>query len=395
MASETKFPILHLSRSGPIYGLGRQLLYLVRGLDRERFPATVAVDEAGALHDAVCVSKIDCSVWRMSPWRSFFYFVPRYVDARRLLALAREKKSAIVHAHDVWRAEYAYFIAERLDIPSVVHVRGPLARRDIIKHRLSRADAVIAIAQRYVDDLLAAGIAAERIVLIDDTVDLDLFSAARFPRHDGSDKLVRVGMVGRISPEKRVREFLRIVAALSPQVLTSSRFEIVGDWTNPSYRREVEADIDRLHLHKVVHFSGGVASEDMPEKLAGLDVLVTLGGGSVMFEAMAMETPVLSIRTDDKHSLHTRHNETAWCVSTDRREPAAEALSLLITDAELRRRLGFAGRSWIEEYLSAARMVEMTRSLYEQLLSRKAALLSRSRSDLASAERASANQSAD
>ena len=89
--------------------------------------------------------------------------------------LANGKNIRLVHAHDVWRAEYARFIAKRLAVPYVVHVRGPLSPRDIKKHRLRLADRVVAIAERYIEVLIRAGIEPSRTVLIDDAVNLELF----------------------------------------------------------------------------------------------------------------------------------------------------------------------------------------------------------------------------
>ena len=368
MSSATRYPVLYLGRSGPIYGLSRQMLYLASGLDQQRFPLRVVINEPGPLQDELAARNIECLVQRMSPWRALFYVIPRYLDARRLLALARERRCRLVHAQDVWRAEYAYYIAKHLGIPSVVHVRGPLTRRDIHKHRLFRADAIIAVAQRYVDDLVAAGIPSERITLIDDAVDLNLFSAAAYPRQAPADGIVRVAIVGRISPEKRILEFLEVIALLPPQILALARFQIVGDWVDLSYRHEVEAALDRLQLRKIVHFPGGFDNRSMPRQLSELDLLVTLAGGSVMFEAMAMGAAVLSVRSDHRHSRHTRHDQTAWCVTTDRPEQIGEALSLLLTDADLRLRIAKAGQDWVGKHLCVSAMTESTRASYERLL---------------------------
>ena len=188
MPEMSRHPVLFLSRCGAIDGLQRQLLYLAAGMDRQRFPLTVAVDEPGPLRDALLARGIPTPVYRMSPWRSLFHLFDRYLDAHRLHECARAEGAGLVHAHDVWRAEYARFIARRLRIPYIVHVRGPLDPRDIHKHRLALADAVICIAQRYVDDLISAGLDAKRILLIDDAVDLTLFATAQadpaFLRHN-------------------------------------------------------------------------------------------------------------------------------------------------------------------------------------------------------------------
>jgi glycosyltransferase involved in cell wall biosynthesis len=296
----------------------------------------------------------------------------RYGDAQGLLALAREQNSRIVHAQDVWRAQYARYIGQRLAIPSVVHVRGPLSQRDIHKHRLRLVDVIIAIAQRYVDDLLTAGIDPARIVLIDDAVDLALFAPDRMDptfiaRSFGITGSPLVGLVGRISPFKRVREFAEVIGLLPPHVRDCARFVVIGDTDDWSYRRELDSIIDRLHLSGHVRFPGRCPSGLMPQLLSSLDLLVTLSGGSVMFEAMAMGTPVLSIRADGRHSQHTRHGETAWCVDGDDPAMAAHALARLINDKALRDRLGHAGREWVVQNLSSEAMVAKVARLYERL----------------------------
>ena len=367
MHGENAYPVLHLSRCGPIYGLARQLLYFTNHIDRQRFPLIVAVDEPGPLKDELIRTNVGCVFRPMSPWRSFPYLVSRHLDARRLVKLARENGCRIVHAQDVWKAEYAYFIAERLGIPSVVHIRGPLDRRDIVKHRLIRADAIIAIGRRYVDDLIAAGIPAERITLIDDAVDFALFSAEKYPRPARADGIVRIGMVGRISREKRVRELLEAVALLPQEIVQRLDMTIIGA-TDLDYQREIESDLDRLRLRGLVRFPGGIPAAQMPGQLANLDLLVTLAGGSVIYEAMAMGTPVLTVSRDSRPRQHTRHDQTAWCLGTDQPQEVAKALALLADDEPLRRRLGAAGQDWVRRHLGIPAMVRATQETYERLL---------------------------
>ena len=274
-----------------------------------------------------------------------------------------------MHANDVWRAEYARFVARHLHVPYIVHVRGPLTPRDIAKHRLYKADAVIAIAQRYVDDLVATGIDPKRIALIDDAVDLTRFSFAHADPHflrrrlNAEGSLLRsllIGMVGRVSAFKRVREYLDIIAMLPSRIRSSARFVIIGDYDSPAYRREIEGTLARIHQEPQIDFLGRFSEQDMPHIYASLDLLVTLSGGSVMFEAMACGTPVLSVRTDGRHSLHTRHNDTAWCVTTNQPAEAADALVCLVEDASLRRRLGRTGQDWVRQNLSALTMARKT-----------------------------------
>jgi glycosyltransferase involved in cell wall biosynthesis len=366
-------PILILGRGGPIAGAQRQLQYLVTGTDGRRFALKVALEAPGALYDLLHARAVDVHLFRMSPWRSIFHYHRRRIDAQRLLKFARAQNVRLVHAQDVWRAEYARYIARDLGVPYVVHVRGPLSVRDVAKHRLALADTVITIARRYVDDLTAAGLDVSRIALIDDSVDLALFNSAQVEpkfirKRFGIDGSPLVGLVGRIHPFKRVREFLEIVAMLPETADSNPRFLVVGDWDDEAYRRKLKQVVDQLQLGDRVRFVGGCSSDEMPSLLASLDLLVTMSGGSIMFEAMAMATPVLSVRTDNRHSEHTRHGKTAWCITADRPQPAVDALACVLQDVPLRRRLGDAGQAHVMTHLASSTLVAETEALYESLL---------------------------
>jgi glycosyltransferase involved in cell wall biosynthesis len=364
--------VLFLGRGGPVDGQQRQLLYLADGLARHGVSMSVALSEPGPIEAELASRRIDVRVARMSSWRSLLRFLRRAADADRLLRLARETGAGVVHAHDVWRAGYARHIAAHASIPCVVHVRGPLSPRDIGKHRLLLADAIIAIADRYVDDLIAAGIDPKRVHLVDDAVDTELFSPARadpdfIRRSLALDGLTFVGLVGRIGPFKRVREFLEIAAALPADVARSTRFVIVGEVEDHAYAKALREMVARHGLGKAVKFVGRYASAMMPAVLSALDLLVTLSGGSIMFEAMAMRRPVLSIRADGRHSRHTIHGETAWCVDSEAPPVAAAALARLLADAGLRDRLGEAGRARVDRHLSTGAMVAKVEAIYRGL----------------------------
>ena len=362
---------LFLGRGGAIDGQQRQILYLSSGLALRRMAPVVALDGDGPLRDEL--TRLDVEVYRsrMSSWRAYMRIFRRYVDARRLLELTTGREICLVHGHDVWRAEYARYLAKRLRVPYVVHVRGPVSIRDIQKHRLASADSIIAIAQRYADDLLAAGVGHRRIAVIDDAVDLSLFDPVSAVPATPSDRNVAdgpvIGFVGRISRSKLVCEFLEMVALLPAYAKARPAVVIVGEWADPAYGRDVRASVSRLGLERTIRFVGRLPSREMPDFLAAIDVLVTLSGGSIMFEAMAMAKTVLSIRADGRHSLHTRHGETAWCLDTTDRAVCARELAQLVDDEELRRHLGSAARARVVRNLSIDTMVTKTADLYDRL----------------------------
>jgi glycosyltransferase involved in cell wall biosynthesis len=307
----------------------------------------------------------------MHPWRSFPIAVLRYRDAAVIEQLARERCVDLVHASDVWKGDYAHHVAARLRVPRVIHVRGPISAHDVSKHHLTRAEAIVAIAERYHEDLVAMGVNPQKVEVIDDGVDIEYFRPGEsmnnsFRRQFGLQGRVLIGMVGRIDMFKRVVEFLDVVAPLVRSMNGQVSVCVVGEPGPADYYHTVLRALERHKLTGRVILVG--RWENTAEVLASLDILVTMSGGSVMFEAMASGKAVLSIRTDLRHSMHTRHGETALCVTTDLSEPATETLSRLIEDKSLRDRLGCSARTWVEQHLSVELMVERTQALYERLL---------------------------
>ena len=363
--------VLLIARDWALDGAERQLCYLAAGLDPARFTPLVLLDRHGPVSTHLASLGIAVHATPLRHWRRFPAALFRYYDALTATRWARRQDLALVHASDPWKAPHALFIARRLGLPAVVHVRGPVTARDVAKHHLRAAAAVITIAERYRAPLLSAGLDPARVHVIDDAVDLARFtpdapSAAAFRARHVPPNCLAIGIVGRLEPFKRIVEFLEAAALVQAQLPNAATFLLIGQSGPDAYMQQVRATIARLNLAPHVVFTGRCA--DMPVALGSLDLLATFSGGSVMFEAMACARPVLSVRPDDQHSLHTRHNETALCVTTDQPAPAAAALTRLLQDAPLRTRLGTAARAWVAANLSPQTLVAQTQSVYTSAL---------------------------
>jgi glycosyltransferase involved in cell wall biosynthesis len=362
---------MYIARGGALDGAERQLCYLVQDLDPARFVPVVVLDAPGPLAEHLRSIGVETHIRSMRPWRSLRGTLMRYVDAWAIARLARQRGGALVHASDLWKSRYALFAGARLSVPTVIHVRCPIAARDVRKHGLAHAAGLIAIAQRYQEDLSHMGVRPPRVRLIDDAVDIARFHPAApgralFRQRYAVGQRVAVGLVGRVEAFKRILEFLEVVALTERRAPAQALYFVIGQDGPESYLRQVRAAVTRLGLSPRVLFTGRL--DEMPQTLAGLDILTTLSGGSVMFEAMACSKAVLSVRQDARHSQHTRHDQTAWCVTTDQPEPAAEALLGLIADAGLRARLGRTGSAWVQEHLSRQALARKTQAFYDTLL---------------------------
>ena len=363
--------VMLISRGGALDGAERQLCYLAEDLDRTRFEPVVVLDAECPVAEHLRSGGTEVHVRALHPWRSLRGVVMRYVDALALTRLAKDRGVTLLHASDLWKSRYALFVAERCNIPAVIHVRGPIDEHGIRKHRLADASALIPIARRYEDDLVRLGLPPERIQLIDDAVDLERFQPdtpgrEEFRTRYGVGDRVAVGLVGRVEPFKRVLEFLEMVAVARRSATERAAYFVIGQDGPEAYMQQVREAVTRLGLQEEVRFTGRL--DNMPQVLAGLDILATLSGGSVMFEAMACGKTVLSVRQDNRPSEHTRHNETAWFVPAREAGPASDELLRLLGDAELRARLGRGAVEWVKDHLSHKLMIERTQAVYERLL---------------------------
>ena len=366
--------ILYLSRGGSIGGSQRQLYYILANLDRRVYEPIVVCPRDGKFVTLLQQSGVKVYVLPLHPWRKFPAVVYRYFDAERLAKFARRHQVAMIHSSDLWLNGYLIWVAERLKIPSILHVRTPILTKDVWKHRCSRATSIIAISQHVKQDLLRAGIRPQKITQIDDAVDLELFGPKNFDgnvlRRDFSPGgEVLIGIVGRIEPSKRQLDFLRAAEQVIHRANKNVTFFVIGEVRSRSYFEEISRFVDKNGLKRHVRFTG--ERDDMPQVLSSLDILVSFSGGSVMYEAMACGKVVVSAGfTTEQNSVHIQNECTGILINSREISILVKALVRLMSEPQLRIQIGRGARKWAESKLSHTRMVALTQKLYGQLLER-------------------------
>ncbi len=153
-------------------------------------------------------------------------------------------------------------------------------------------DMNIAINEEIRQRLISLGEAENRIEVITPGVDANHFSRNNTAYREAATqrpyKEFTFGFLGRLSPEKRPQDFVRLANQLS-----SCHFRIAGDGPlTPLIADEIMSQgiSDRCHLEGCTHNSVGF--------LAGIDALVITseveGLPLVLLEAMAVELPVIA-----------------------------------------------------------------------------------------------------
>jgi glycosyltransferase involved in cell wall biosynthesis len=126
------------------------------------------------------------------------------------------------------------------------------------------------------------------------------------------------------------------------------------------YEAELDAHITRRGVQKLVTRHGWLDDAGVRDLLSTTDVFVypsiEYGGwaeqfGYSMAEAMSMEVPVVSTRTGSIADV-VRDQETGILVAPANVQEITQALERLARDAELRGRLGMAGRRDVESRFS-------------------------------------------
>ncbi|MBP0437068.1 glycosyltransferase family 4 protein [Tianweitania sediminis] len=182
-----------------------------------------------------------------------------------------------------------------------------------------------------------------------------------------------VGWVGRLDAKKRVEDFIE-AAALVHQAHPAAQFLVVGgpDAFMPDYAERLRALASQRGLGAALRFLGD--RNDVPAVLAALDVFVWLSRGEgmphVIAEAGAAGLPVIA--TPDNGALQQIENEVSGLfVSHEAPQAVATAIERLLDDAHLRRRLGNALRTAVEERYSVEAVVPQWQDLIEGVVAER------------------------
>jgi glycosyltransferase involved in cell wall biosynthesis len=128
-----------------------------------------------------------------------------------------------------------------------------------------------------------------------------------------------------------------------------------------------------LRIDSIVRFLGEVAHEDVPSVLQSLDIFVMPstweGFGVSALEASAMELPVIA---SDVHGIPdvVARDETGILTPPGDVAAIADALARLMSDAELRRAMGTAGRAFVERHYRWQDNAALMERLYDDMLAR-------------------------
>jgi glycosyltransferase involved in cell wall biosynthesis len=251
-------------------------------------------------------------------------------------------------------------------VPLLLEVNSPLlherSRGDgIALARLARwaersawrgADRVLPVTHALSKYVLASDVPIERVIVVSNGVNMAHFAGA--PKAD--DAKARLGLAGRlvlgftgfVREWHGVDKIIRWMAESGAPDTT--HLLVVGD--GPA-RQSLERLARELHVEQRVTFTGVVSREDIPDYIAAFDIalqpaVVPYASPLKLFEYLALGKPIVAPKMPNVEEILTDRTN-AVLFDTDSPTGLAEALRLVVANADLRNRLAAAAARTIQE----------------------------------------------
>ena len=202
------------------------------------------------------------------------------------------------------------------------------------------------------DTVLSYGVASDKITVVPNYVDTDLFSP---PVHRQNKR--RVIFIGRLSPQKNPLILVEALAGLDAEL------DVIGKGPLQDQMEEMARD-----KNIPIRFHGAVPNHKIPDYINDADVFVLPsnyeGHPKTLLEAMSCGIAVVGGNSPGINNV-VDHNRTGLLADTNAAS-LKMAVQQLLDQPDLASALGEAARQEIKSTVSLDRVVEMERAVYEK-----------------------------
>jgi glycosyltransferase involved in cell wall biosynthesis len=299
--------------------------------------------------DPIAFAKLQRHVKRLNPDLVHTWIFAAGVYGRAA-ALAAGVKQLVAGERcvDRWKTTWQWLVDRRLASRTTRFVTNSVAVRDYCaEHGLP--------AEKFV--IIPNGVPPARE---SDTLRDEILAELRLP----PDARL-IGVIGRLWPQKRVKDLIW-AADLIRVLHDNMRLLVIGDGPQrESLERFARLASDLDHIRFLGH------RDDVWCILPHLDVLWQGSGyegqSNTVMEAMAAGVPVVASNIPGHNEL-VLEGETGFLVPIAARAARVRVTDRIFQDADLRRRLGEAGRRRMIERFGVERMIERHAALYREIL---------------------------
>ena len=281
--------------------------------------------------------------------------------------------------HDHKTDLMGYLAARRSRTPCLAAAHGydlPLFRMILYRHVdllvLRRFPRIVVVSDSLRQELIRAGLSAERIRVVWNGIDPARFSdgassrAVEWRERFAASSVPVILTVARLYRQKGLEYFVQSAARIH-EVVPQARFWIAGDGM---LRGELAALIQRLGLLDTVTLLGG--QDDIAGIMAASDVFVlpslSESLGNVLLEAMALGKPVIATSVGGIPEL-VRDHETGWLVPPRQPAALAEAVLQVLRDPDGAARIATRGRDFVASRFAASHIASRMAEVYREVVS--------------------------
>lgn len=385
-----KVNVLYIDHSPTISGGQMSLLTLLERLDRSKFFPIVACDSSkDDFYNELLRLDIDLEQVAMNrdniesregdiykrPLKLILN-IPYILNSTiKLINIVREKKVNIIYSSTVKSAVFGCIVSKLTGVPHIYHLRCSRLHSyhgwidDFIYFLSTR---IIASSEFNAQSIKRW---KKKTDVIYAPFDFERFNPKladgrkiRKEFNIGDDTKL-VGIVGRINPVKRHKDFLEAAVKVD-ESFSNLKFLVVGG-TYPGvkkgegYEKEVRELVKELDLQDKVIFTG--FRQDIQDIISALDLLVLPSlreaFGRVLIEALALNTPVVASDTGGIPEI-IEDGETGLLVPPKRPDHLADAIVRMLKDEKFAKELASKGARSVKERFSADVITRQEEQLY-------------------------------
>ena len=222
---------------------------------------------------------------------------------------------------------------------------------------------------------VAHGADPERCILIPNGIDISRYTELSEKRKAHQSDDYSVGYVGRVSPIKDVKTYIRAARIVLDQVSNVTFYVLGTPDEDVEYYEECRGLVELMDLAENVRFMGNV---DMSEYYPKLDVValtsISEAQPFVAIEAMAVGIPVVATNVGACSDLLLGGDAEDRALGASGRitnvnspEDTATAILQLLQDSGLRDQMGAVGRKRAFKYYQRQSVIDRYRTLYNSM----------------------------
>jgi glycosyltransferase involved in cell wall biosynthesis len=365
--------ILYIHGIGTIGGAERDLLAMLRALDRDKWEPHCACPPDTPLSERLAKEGIPLHPLILGPWRKWYSPFIRGRDVRNLRSLVADLAPALIHVNDIWWVPHAIEAATvGVRRPIVAHVRQEIEPDKVRRYRLDSAEKVVAISRQVEQALIGGGVARGVVRTI--------YSGLQLPRTVPtadrtavcralglSADTVLLGTVAHLFPRKGYDVMLQALPRIIRDI-AAVHYVIVGSGED-SYERQLKTLAAELGIADRVHFVG--FQDDVTPFLSALSLYVhparMEGFGIAVVEALAAGKAVVATRVGGLPEV-VEDGRTGLLVAADHPEELGTAILSLLHDDARRKAMGERAAQVARERFNLTASVGALERMYLEVL---------------------------